>query len=56
MIYTKCSDTFYTNEDPKLRKDFQDLYRYVDEVQVITDNIPGFTECGLEEFDWIWME
>ncbi|MDE7266079.1 MAG: M56 family metallopeptidase [Lachnospiraceae bacterium] len=56
LIYTRCSDAFYTNEDPKLRKDFQDLYKYVDEVQVITDNIPGFTECGLEDLDWIWME
>ncbi|MDE6214274.1 MAG: hypothetical protein K2M70_12460 [Lachnospiraceae bacterium] len=56
LIFTKCSDAFYTNEDPKLRKDFYDLYMYVDEVQVITDNIPGFTECGLEDLDWIWME
>ena len=56
LIYTRCSDAFYTNEDPKLRKDFQDLYMYVDEVQVITDNIPGFTECSLEDLDWVWME
>ena len=56
LIYTRYSDADYTNEDPKLRKDFQDLYKYVDEVQVITDNMPGFTECGLEDLDWIWME
>lgn len=56
LIYTRYSDTDYTNEDPKLRKDFQALYRYVDEVQVITDNMPGFTECGLDDLDWIWME
>ena len=56
LIYTRYSDADYTNEDPKLCKDFQDLYKYVDEVQVITDNMPGFTECGLEDLDWVWME
>ena len=56
LIFTRCPDVFYTNEDPQLCKDFQELYGYVDEVQVITDNIPGFMECGLEDLDWIWME
>ena len=56
LIYARYPYADYTNEDPKLCKDYQDLYRYVDEVQVITDNMPGFTECSLEDLDWVWME
>lgn len=63
LIYAKypeggygTDDTNVSPDDPQLRKDYQDLYALTDDVQIITDRIPGFTKCDLNDLDWIYIE
>lgn len=62
LIYAKypegddMDDMNVSPDDPQLRKDYQDLYAQMDDVQIITDRIPGFTKCGVNDLDWIYIE
>lgn len=39
------------NED--MKQAYEKLSSFVDEVQINTKNMPGFTECAIDDFDWI---
>ena len=63
LIYAKYPEGGYSADDrntapddPKLQKDYQDLYDLADDVQIITDQIPGFTRCDVHDLDWIYIE
>lgn len=62
LIYAKYpaggygDDINVSPDDPELQKDYQDLYALADNVQIITDSIPGFTKCDVNDLDWIYIE
>lgn len=43
----------YVEGNEELEKHYEDLYASVDKIQIITDNMPGFTKCGIEDLNWI---
>lgn len=43
----------YVEGNEELEKHYEDLYALVDKVQIITDKMPGFTKCGVDDTNWI---
>lgn len=63
LIYAKYPEGGYDEndrnvapDDPELQKDYQDLYALVDDVEIITDRMPGFTKCDVKDLDWLYIE
>lgn len=63
LIYAKYPEDGYDEndrnvalDDPELQRDYQDLYALVDDVEIITDRMPGFTKCDVNDLDWLYIE
>ena len=46
----------YVEGNEEMKQVYEDLKASIDKVQIVTDNISGFTECGIDSVDWIQYE
>lgn len=53
LIQTLPTEMNYVEGNEELEKHYEDLYASVDKVQIITDKMPGFTKCGIDDLNWI---
>lgn len=53
LIFTRPRDMQYVEGNAELQQIYEEVDSFTDKVQVITSNMEGFTECGLDDLDWI---
>lgn len=53
LILTKPRDMQYVEGNQEMQKIYEETSALTNQVQVITDHMEGFTECGLYDLDWI---
>lgn len=53
LIQELPTEMNYVEGDEELEKHYEYLYASVDKVQIITDKMPGFTKCGIDDLNWI---
>lgn len=50
------SDRCYSEDNQSLINAYMELRNTIDDVAIKTDNISGFSECGIEDLDWVQYE
>ena len=53
LIRSLPRDMNYKEGDEELKQVYENTFALVDQVQIITENMPGFMECGIDDVSWI---
>lgn len=53
LVFTRPRDIQYIEGNEEMQKVYEEFCTLTDKVQVITENMEGFTKCGLYDLDWI---
>lgn len=43
----------YVEGNEEMKKVYEDVYAFVDKLQIVTDRMKGFRECGVDELYWM---
>lgn len=53
LVQEMPTEMNYVEGNEELKTHYEALYAFVDKVQIITDKMPGFTKCGIDDLSWI---
>lgn len=53
LIFRLPREMNYVEGNEEMKKAYEDIFASVGDVQIITEHMDGFTECGAEDLDWI---
>ncbi len=53
LVLEQPRETMYVEGDAGLQANYEALSAYTDSLQIQTDEMAGFTECGAEALEWI---
>lgn len=56
LVQDQPGDRCYSEDEQSLIDAYQTLSGTIDDVLIKTDNMQGFTECGIEDLDWVQYE
>lgn len=56
LVQDRPHDRCYSEDDQELIDAYLMLYETVEDVVIKTDNMPGFTKCGIEDLEWVRYE
>lgn len=56
LVQDRPGDRCYSEDDQALIDAYLKLSETVGEVVIKTDNMPGFTKCGIEDLEWVQYE
>lgn len=53
LIFELPREMNYVEGSAEMQKAYEEVSAFVDKVQIVTGNMSGFTECGVDDLDWI---
>lgn len=53
LVFTLPRDRNYVKENEEMQKAYEEVNAFTNKVQILTEAMENFTECGLNDLDWI---
>lgn len=53
LVFELPREMNYAEGNEEMKKAYEEVSTFVDKVQIITEHMEGFTECELDDLDWI---
>lgn len=53
LSYLEPRDLQYVEEDEEKQAAYEELFSKIDEIQIVTEHMEGFTPCTIDDLEWL---
>lgn len=53
LVFELPREMNYVEGDEEMKKVYEDAFALVEQAEIVTDNMENFTECGVDDLDWV---